>query len=431
MKTLVRFALHVGALSVGAAVVLLGGCNTQTAPGASASEHSGVAAVHEPTLKSAADDLVFIDPPAKAGAFAPGIFATRDSVLLVWMEPVATPNAQEQPRRRQLRWSEWTEQGWSAPETIVAGEDFFANWADTPMIARDSKGRTLVSFARKSGADTYAYDVVLARKDAPDVDWTVLGSPHRDNTPTEHGFVSMVPRRDGVQVVWLDGRHYAAPSKGPMTLRTAFVGDEIQEGAELDGRVCDCCNTAAALVDQRLLVLYRDRDQDEFHDMAFVQETAQGWSAPRSLHVDGWNIAGCPVNGPAVHNAQGQIWAAWYTGADEKSTIKASVADPGSSFKPPFVVAQSSGQDAPLGRVAVASLNQDEVVVVWLAGLSEGAVWRARRLSSHGRLGASVDIVPAIRAHKWLCQARAHQARVDACVHRRQRETHAFAGCKP
>ncbi len=391
MTPLTRFTL--GVLWIGV-VALTSACNPHTAPGTV----SEVAPQTQAPGNLAASPVA-IDPPAQEGAFAPGIFATDDgNVLLVWMEPLSGFGG-EQPSQYRLQWSEWTPtEGWRAPETIVAGGDFFANWADTPMIARDSEGRTLVSFARKSGPDTYAYDVVLARKDGPGQEWRVLGSPHHDKTQTEHGFVSMVPRKDGVQVIWLDGRQYATPSKGPMTLRTAFVGDTIREGTQLDGRVCDCCNTAAALVEQRLVVLYRDRDPGEIRDVAIVQETTQGWSSPEALHTDGWNIAGCPVNGPAVHSNKGQTWSAWFTGADNTSTVKAAVAPPGGSFGEPLVVARGTGQNAPLGRAAVALLEQDEVAVVWLAGLPEGAVWRARRLSAQGKLGDAVDIVPANRA---------------------------------
>ena len=58
-----------------------------------------------------------------------------------------------------------------------------------------------------------------------------------------------------------------------MTLRAAFIdkkGNKINEW-ELDGRVCDCCQTTAAITNDGPVVVYRDRSDDEVRDMSIVR----------------------------------------------------------------------------------------------------------------------------------------------------------------
>jgi hypothetical protein len=102
----------------------------------------------------------------------------------------------------------------------------------------------------------------------------------------------LVPRVSGVLAVWLDGRKtggYVEGSPGPtpdMTLRAAVVtpGGGLTDEAELDGRTCDCCQTAAASTVDGFLVAYRGRSPDEVRDI-FLTRFVQGrWSVPRPVH---------------------------------------------------------------------------------------------------------------------------------------------------
>ena len=97
--------------------------------------------------------------------------------------------------------------------------------------------------------------------------------PHRDNTQTEHGFVSLIPLPDGrLGAVWLDGRNMKdmkdtdehAPSPESMTLRYAIVDAEgnLSDESELDERVCECCQTSATVTSDGPIAVYRDRSPD-------------------------------------------------------------------------------------------------------------------------------------------------------------------------
>lgn len=61
--------------------------------------------------------------PAAAGAGEPFVFATRDGLLLSWLEPAA--NAKEMA----LRFAVYRAGQWSQPRTVVQRRDLFVNRA--------------------------------------------------------------------------------------------------------------------------------------------------------------------------------------------------------------------------------------------------------------------------------------------------------------
>jgi len=88
-----------------------------------------------------------------------------------------------------------------------------------------------------------------------------------------------------------------------MTLRFTTLDGEGHLGEEvlLDDRICDCCDTDAVLdAAGHPVIVYRDRSGTEVRDISMVRRTGDGWSAPAPVFEDGWTIAGCPVNGPAM-----------------------------------------------------------------------------------------------------------------------------------
>lgn len=252
------------------------------------------------------------------------------------------------------------------------------------------------------GEGAYAYGVHLARSADGGVTWEPLGLLHDDVSPTEHGFVTLLPEGPGVRAVWLDGR---ATARGePMTIRSALVTDRVDhDGAEVvDASVCDCCNTAAVGTSAGPLVLYRDRTAGEVRDVWAARRTGEGWSEPFPVHRDGWEIAACPVNGPAVARHAGAagetVWAAWFTAAPVEAggrgsrprVLAALSRDGGRTFGAPLTV----DDDGPLGRLDLAVDGAaGEAIVSWLDATSEGeAAIRLRRITADGRLGPVLDL---------------------------------------
>jgi hypothetical protein len=166
------------------------------------------------------------------------------------------------------------------------------------------------------------------------------------------------------------------------------------EGDLLDPRVCDCCQTAAVATRTGVLVAFRDRDEDERRDISLVRMDepsadgwtqrgmARAWSAPYPLHDDGWKIAGCPVNGPAMDARGDRVAIAWYTAARDTPRVRVAFSeDGGQTFGAPIGVDEGD----PLGRVDVVLLDDGDALVTWLEKAPEkAALIRMRRVSRTG-----------------------------------------------
>lgn len=311
-----------------------------------------------------------------------------------WLEPAAG-------EAWALRFSVREDGDWSSPRTIARGEEWFVNWADFPAILALPDGTLAAHWLVSSGPAPYAYDVAISRSTDGGDRWGPPVTPHRDGTRTEHGFVSLFPWSDDVLgAIWLDGRKNAGidesaldggPSAGEMTLRHARLeadgrlGDEV----ELDGRVCDCCQTDVAIAAEGPVVAYRDRSPEEVRDIAVVRWSKGSWSAPAGVHPDGWTIAACPVNGPALAAVGDRVVVAWFTGADDSLRVRLAFSgDGGDSFASPIRV----DEGAPLGRVDLALLPDGRALVIWMERVDGVAAVRARRVAGDGTAGESVTL---------------------------------------
>ena len=337
--------------------------------------------------------LLRIDPPAAQGALAPNLTPAEDGAFLTWLEPVQ-PEPFEKSTTYRLRCARFSGGAWSEPKTIVERDDLFANWADLPSLAQAADGTLIAHWLQKSAADTYAYDVMLARSTDGGQTWQPLGPAHDDATKTEHGFVSLVPEPNGVRAFWLDGREMAtgAPGLGKMTLRTALIGDSVGQGAVLDEMVCECCSTSAVMTASGPLIVYRDRSPEETRDISLVRRVGGRWTRPRTLHADGWLIAGCPVNGPAADARGERVAIAWYTGAVSHGAVLIAFSqDDGATFSPPITVDDTW----PLGRVDVLLVDSGQAIVVWLDTAEGGGAIMLRRVAEDGRVGAPIPLATA------------------------------------
>lgn len=340
-----------------------------------------------------------LDPPAAVGALAPSLTAKGEDVLLTWLEPMGPRERGRRGRPYRLRLARLADGQWSEPTTIVERGDLFVNWADVPSIAVAGDGALVAHWLQKSGPDTYAYDVVLARSTDDGVTWTTLGPVHDDGTKTEHGFVSFVPEANGVRAFWLDGREMTGDDHGhghgEMTLRTKVVTDTLAAGARLDGRVCECCGTAAAKTSAGSIIAYRDRSEQEVRDVFVVRHDGERWSDPRPVHRDGWEIVGCPVNGPALAARGDRVVVGWYTGATEAGSVRVAFSgDGGATFADPIAVDETR----PAGRVDILLDDRGHAIVAWLDDdetAPDGGAIRVRTVGIDGAMGPVVTVAEA------------------------------------
>jgi len=195
----------------------------------------------------------------------------------------------------------------------------------------------------------------------------------------------------------LDGREMGAGAgdqgHGAMTVRTRLISSDgtLSEEIELDARVCECCPTdMVALDDGTLVVSYRDRSPGEIRDIVVQRGRADDsttWKRAQFLTADGWNISGCPVNGPSI-DARGQrVALAWYTGAEARAHVRVAFSNRGVSRFGRSVDIEDVNA---AGRVQIVYM-EDGAAVVWMDVDAEiGSNWLLRWVSEDLELGETV-----------------------------------------
>lgn len=357
------------ALPLGVAMLLVAACDdaARTGDASSADVASLPAAVP-------------LTSPAAPGSGEPNLSTAPDGrVLLSWVEIVDSSHA--------LRFAVLGDSGWSDPRTIAQGADWFVNWADFPSLIQLDDGTLAAHWLQRAGDGTYAYGVRIARSDDGGATWSAPVTPHRDSTAAEHGFVTLYDAGDGkVGAVWLDGRRYAAGSP-EMTLRHATIAADGELGgeAELDARVCDCCQTSVAQTDNGIVAYYRDRSGREIRDIAATALVDGAWSQPARVHADEWRINACPVNGPQADARGTDVALAWFTAPDDSARVNVAFSrDGGLTFDAPIRV----DDGAPAGRVDLLLLDDRSAVVSWLERVDGAAEIRLRRVAADGSRSA-------------------------------------------
>ncbi|MFL6248699.1 MAG: sialidase family protein [Thermoanaerobaculia bacterium] len=338
-----------------------------------------------------------IASPAGANAAGSFLSATRNGLLLSWLEPVAKTD------RIALRFARYRDGKWSAPRTIVERNDLYVSWADFPSIVEDANGALFAHWLQKSTAGKYSYDVRMSTSRNGGATWSAPLLLNRDGTASEHGFATLAALpKGGVGVTWLDGRKMKAGGHGhhgggDMGLRYATVDAKgaVTSEVEVDGRTCECCTTGMMMTSGGPLIAYRDRSKEGLRDISYVRGAGNGWTAPKPVHVDGWKIDGCPVNGPQVDAIGNRVAVAWFTAPNEKQRVSVAFSeDGGATFGKPVVVDEGK----PAGRVDVVMLDERNALVSWLEQTANGAEIRARRVSSDGTRAPSVKIADSATA---------------------------------
>lgn len=339
-----------------------------------------------------------VESPAGPGAAEPNLFTAEDGRLVMsWLEPVGDGG---HALRLAIRAGDGS---WSPVREVLRRTDLFVNWADFPSVVVARDGRLVAHWLQRNGSGPYAYEVRMAESRDQGETWSASVTPHRAGVEAEHGFVSMMLDSAGVpEVFFLDGganRLAGAPAPGgddhahavPMSLSTNRWDAAMTEATKtvLDTRVCDCCQTAAAMTARGPVVVFRDRSEGEIRDIGIVRRVDGAWTETQQVHADGWEINACPVNGPAVIASGDDVVVAWFTGA--RDTAKVHVAfssDAGASFGPPIRV----DDGAPAGRVGL-QWFEGTPYVSWLErGEGETAYVKVRPVTRGGGAGEALVV---------------------------------------
>jgi len=369
-------------------LVLLAAFNT------ACTRDANVSSTSQPTTSSEQPLVIrSTQSPADGDSREPEFTATQDGrVILSWVEKLGE-------QRHALRTATLESSGWSEKRTVAQGDNWFVNWADFPSAIALNDGTLAAHWLVKSGSATYAYDVNISQSKDGGKNWTKPIVPHTDKTQTEHGFVSLIPLADGrLGAVWLDGRNLKNmkesdehPAAESMTLRYAAIdaNGNLSDEAQLDERVCECCQTSATVTSHGPIAVYRDRSQAEVRDIYIVRQVNGSWTNPQPVFADNWQINGCPVNGPAVAADGARVVVAWFTGAAGTSRVKVAFSqDAGATFTQPIHV--DDGET--LGRVDTLLLPDGSALVCWLSGNAEGGTIKVRRVRADGSVGPAATI---------------------------------------
>lgn len=328
-----------------------------------------------------------LSSPATDSCAEPYLFTDKNGIVyLSWIE--------KNGKESNLKFSTLSNENWSEPLTITSGNNWFVNWADYPIISADGNNNMLAHFLEKSASSTYAYDVKYTTSSDKGKSWSLPKILHDDGKQAEHGFVSMIPYGDKYFISWLDGRSTATGEnaghkdhQGQMTIRGALLSKEgIKEKEwELDNRVCDCCQTTAAITDNGPVVIYRDRSEQEIRDMSIVRFVNGQWTKPKIIFPDNWKITGCPVNGPRADAIGNSLAIAWFSMAEKKGQVKTIFSeDGGETFKTPIQIDEGNA----IGRVDVVMLDEKTAMVSWM----EGSAIKAVKVNANGTVEPSITV---------------------------------------
>lgn len=337
--------------------------------------------------------LASMTSPAAPGSAQPNLVTdSRGRVWLSWMEPRTGGGYRFQAAMM-------IGSGWSVPITIAEGTSLLANWADFPSLFIASDGTMAAHWLERTPGGRYAYGVRVRTSRDSGRTWSETITPHSDNSPTEHGFVSFFDAPGGgVGLVWLDGRdmaggHSAAGHAAGMGLRSTIIRNGAAGPEQVvDSKVCDCCQTAAARLGDAVLMVYRDRSDKEIRDTSVARFANGAWSEPVTVHADGWELNSCPVNGPAIATNGNAAAVAWFTGAggEPKSQVAFST-DGGHTFGAPIRVDTGTT----LGRLSMVMPAPDRALVVSLEKGATSGQLMMREIRPNGPVGEPFVIAPA------------------------------------
>lgn len=359
---------------VGCALVL--GCSRATQEQAPAAEGR-----ETPADAPWAATVSPLDVPATGQAAEPHLTSSSRGVILSWLEHRDTMAT--------LKFAERSNGAWSPAREVASSDNWFISGADVPTVMRLADGTLVATTYPATDPLIEAYDLRLTYSRDEGRTWARPIAPHHDGTMTQHGFATLFEMPEGgLGMVWLDGRdqelNKSDPEGGAMALYYGrFDGAWTQTAEEVvNTRVCECCQTTAAMTDDGPVVAFRDRSPREVRDIHVTRLEAGKWTPPRPLHVDGWQIEACPVNGPALAARGRTVAAAWFAVTDDEGHAYAAFSsDAGRTWGDPVRLDDAVA----MGHVDVELLEDGAAVASWVEFVNQRAQIRIRRIEPSGR----------------------------------------------
>ncbi len=291
-----------------------------------------------------------------------------------------------------------------------------------PLAAYGAAGELLVAWSDRRGDSVRDADLVVrasgdgGRTLGPTV---VVNDDAGDGRAGFHGFPSLVALpAGGWFAVWMDSREHAAAGDSTTVASLFYAmssdgGQTWSDNRPLTARACPCCRVTAAADPSGLVAVAYRSATDDLRDPALAVSYDRGTSFALDtvLAADGWRLAGCPVDGPALTmDHAGGGYFAWYTGAGGGGAWIAPWRAKGGliGLRRPLSDSLVSARHPQLARLGAATL----VAVEGRTRADRGrSVIAVRALESDGAL-TSWLFLGANAAHAWLTPAGARSALV-------------------
>jgi hypothetical protein len=340
-----------------------------------------------PPARQWLSEVKALDMPVTAPASTPQLTRAGRGVTLSWVETTDDSAS--------LRYAEWADGKWSAPGTAATGKNWFLSAADVPTVTRLSSGALVANWFVATNLEKEAYDLLLSYSKDEGKTWVKPFKGPKDSSQTQHGFTSIVERPDqGIGMVWLDGRegaHAKDPESAEMTLRYTSFDRNWKQGPDVavNMRVCECCQTSAAVTTDGIITAFRDRSDKEIRDIAVARLDGGNWTPGTIVHNDNYEAFSCPVNGPAISARGKDVVVAWYTvQKDVGQAFAAFSHDAGRTWSAPTRL--DGGQS--LGMVDVELLDDGSAAATWVEFANNQRRFLVRRVEPNGSASAPVEL---------------------------------------
>ena len=350
------------------AIVALGGCDTK------------------PPADAAAFRARAVTFPGGAGSAQPRLNVGADGKpILSWLEPTDDGAV--------LRYATYEGDAFSTPREVVRGDDLMVNWADMPSVQPITADVWAAHWLRLDPEKPGAYHIATAVSNDAGVTWSEPVQLNDDSAAAEHGFVDLFAWNGQIGAFWLDGRQLAEwsfdePDKllgTSLRVATLDYSGNVVAREIVDELVCDCCQPHRAMTSSGPVVAYRDRTPEEIRDVVVRRHVDGAWANPVATGAEGWEIEGCPVNGPAIAAAGDRVAVAWFTAAGDTPRVRFASSTDGAASFGPAIDLDGAGSFGQVGLV----LADDGAAKVswWRAAQSGGTDLVLRTVALDGSLG--------------------------------------------
>lgn len=334
-------------------------------------------------LSSTSQQSRFIETPAAIGSQFPYLSSLPDgSMLMSWVEA--------QSNYHVLKFAIYQQDRWIRLGAAAQGSEWYVNWADYPAVVAIDNAFWVAHWRVKSKTgQTYDYDVFFSISVDAGATWSKPQKPYQEDIPAAHGFVSVFPALGEAGMVWLDGREVAKKISDRFSLRYTLIHRDgrVELDQVIDDNTCTCCWTASTVTSEGSIVMWRSRRGDEIRDHHLARLIGGIWSDPQPLSQEGWSIAGCPVNGPAVAANSKYVVASWFTAEGNQPRVRSAFTKD-SSLQ--FDQALDIDQNKPIGRTRVIAVTDKTAIVIWLTAMDKAtrkASVAARKINIDGSMG--------------------------------------------